>query len=156
EACSRGELGSNQVLRAAFTSAERVHLIGLVSDGGVHSGWLHLEALIRLGAELGVGDMVLHAFTDGRDTLPTSGAGYLETVEGWMSSAGAGRIGSVIGRYYAMDRDRRWDRIQLAYDLLAHGRAEHSADSGSAAARAAYERDETDEFIKPTLVGPEA
>jgi 2,3-bisphosphoglycerate-independent phosphoglycerate mutase len=133
-----------------------VHLIGLVSDGGVHSGWSHLEALIRMGAELDVPDLVLHAFTDGRDTLPTSGAGYLKTVAEWMTDAGAGRIGSVVGRYYAMDRDRRWDRVQLAYDLLVHGRADHEAQSGEAAAREAYERDETDEFIKPVLVGEEA
>jgi 2,3-bisphosphoglycerate-independent phosphoglycerate mutase len=130
-----------------------VHLIGLVSDGGVHSGWAHLEALIRMGAALGVPDLVLHAFTDGRDTLPHSGAGYLETVQGWMEDAGAGRIGSVVGRYWAMDRDRRWDRTQRAYDLLVHGRAEHSAASGAQAARDAYERDETDEFITPVLVG---
>jgi len=155
-AVERGELGSNQVLRDAFSAAERVHLIGLVSDGGVHSGWAHIEALIRLGGELAVPDLVLHAFTDGRDTLPTSGAAFLETVEGWMAQAGRGRIGSVVGRYYAMDRDRRWDRIQLAYDMLIHGRAEHTARSGPEAARAAYERDETDEFIKPVLVGEEA
>src|SRR5438477_6953052 len=73
-----GRLAENPVLQAALTGAERVHLIGLVSDGGVHSGFLHLEALIRLGVQLGVPDLVLHAFTDGRDTLPTSGAGYLE------------------------------------------------------------------------------
>src|SRR5437764_8238852 len=156
EAASRGELGSNEVLREAFAGAERVHLIGLVSDGGVHSGWLHLEALIPLAAELDVADLVLHAFTDGRDTLPTSGAGYLETVDGWMADAGTGRIGSVVGRYFAMDRDRRWDRTQRAYDLLVHGRGEHTADSGTAAARQAYERDETDEFITTTTVGEEA
>lgn len=156
EAAESGELGGNEVLRAAFADAERVHLIGLVSDGGVHSGWSHLEALIRLGAELDVPDLVLHAFTDGRDTLPKSGAGYLKTVQEWMDDAGGGRIGSVVGRYYAMDRDKRWDRVQLAYDLLIHGRAEHKAESGEAAAREAYERDETDEFIKPVLVGEEA
>lgn len=155
-AVEHGELGDNKVLRDAFTAAERVHLIGLVSDGGVHSGFGHLEALIRLGASLNVPDLVLHAFTDGRDTLPTSGAGYLEQVETWMGEAGAGRIGSVVGRYYAMDRDRRWDRVQLAYDMLVHGRAEHHADSGPEAARGAYEREETDEFIKPVLVGEEA
>ena len=125
DAAENGELASNEVLRRAFSGADRVHLIGLVSDGGVHSGFRHLEALIRMGAELDVPDLVLHAFTDGRDTLPKSGAGYLETVEGWIRDAGAGRVGSVIGRYYAMDRDRRWERIQLAYDLLVHGRAEH-------------------------------
>ncbi len=155
-AVATGELARNQVLRDAVTGVERVHLIGLVSDGGVHSGFTHLEALIRLGASLGVPDMVLHAFTDGRDTLPTSGAGYLATVAGWMDDAGAGRIGSVVGRYWAMDRDRRWDRIQRAYDVLVHGRAEHSAPSGQAAATDAYAREETDEFISPTLVGEEA
>ena len=93
---------------------------------------------------------MLHAFTDGRDTLPKSGAGYLEQVEAWMAESGAGRIGSVIGRYYAMDRDKRWDRVQLAYDLLVHGEAEHRADSGAQAARDAYAREETDEFITPT------
>jgi 2,3-bisphosphoglycerate-independent phosphoglycerate mutase len=109
-----------------------------------------------MGASTGVPDLVLHAFTDGRDTLPHSGAGFLETVEGWMSEAGVGRIGSVVGRYWAMDRDKRWERIQPAYDLLIHGRAEHRAASGPEAARDAYERDETDEFIKPVLVGEEA
>jgi 2,3-bisphosphoglycerate-independent phosphoglycerate mutase len=153
EAAVAGGFSDNQVLREAFSDAERVHLIGLVSDGGVHSGWAHLEALIRMGAALGVPDLVLHAFTDGRDTLPHSGAGYLETVQGWMEDAGAGRIGSVVGRYWAMDRDRRWDRTQRAYDLLVHGRAEHSAASGAQAARDADERDETDEFITPVLVG---
>jgi 2,3-bisphosphoglycerate-independent phosphoglycerate mutase len=155
EAIASSELSRNVVLREAFSGAGRVHLIGLVSDGGVHSGFGHLEALIRLAASVGVPDLVLHAFTDGRDTLPTSAAGYLETVEGWMADAGVGRIGSVVGRYYAMDRDRRWDRVQLAYDLLVHGRASLSAPSGAAAAREAYSRGETDEFIKPVVVGSE-
>ncbi|MBV9802074.1 MAG: 2,3-bisphosphoglycerate-independent phosphoglycerate mutase, partial [Solirubrobacterales bacterium] len=153
EAAAGGEFESNDVLREAFAESERVHLIGLVSDGGVHSGFEHLKALIRMAASLKVPDLVLHAFTDGRDTLPKSGAGYLETVQGWMEDAGAGRIGSVIGRYWAMDRDKRWDRTQRAYDLLVHGRAEHRAASGAEAAREAYERDETDEFITPVLVG---
>jgi 2,3-bisphosphoglycerate-independent phosphoglycerate mutase len=156
EAVARGELASNPALREAFSSAERVHLIGLVSDGGVHSGWRHLEALIVLAARLGVPDLVLHAFTDGRDTLPRSGAGYLRTVEEWMGQAGVGRIGSIVGRYYAMDRDRRWDRVQLAYDLLVHGRGSGPVGSGEAAARDAYGRGETDEFITPVLVGEEA
>jgi 2,3-bisphosphoglycerate-independent phosphoglycerate mutase len=153
EAVASGDLSSNAVLRDAFSGADRVHLIGLVSDGGVHSGFKHLEALIRLAASLEVPDLVLHAFTDGRDTLPESGAGYLETVQGWMEDAGAGRIGSIVGRYWAMDRDRRWDRIQRAYDLLVHGRAEHRASSGAEAAREAYARGETDEFITPVAVG---
>ncbi|MGI8714621.1 MAG: 2,3-bisphosphoglycerate-independent phosphoglycerate mutase [Solirubrobacteraceae bacterium] len=151
-----GELAANDVLRAALTAAERVHVIGLVSDGGVHSSLEHLRALIELAASLDVPDLVLHAFTDGRDTLPTAGAGYLEQVSEWMSRSGAGRVGSVVGRYYAMDRDQRWDRVQLAYELLVHGRAEHHADSGAQAAYEAYAREQTDEFIEPTLVGNEA
>ena len=155
-AVKRGELAENPVLRDAFANAERVHLIGLVSDGGVHSGFQHLKALIEMAASMQVPDLVLHAFTDGRDTLPKAGEGYLKTVEGWMSEAGVGRVGSVVGRYFAMDRDRRWDRVQRAYDLLVHGRAEHQAASGPEAMRAAYERDETDEFITPVAVGDEA
>jgi 2,3-bisphosphoglycerate-independent phosphoglycerate mutase len=155
EAVRQGDFGENAVLRGALSASERVHIIGLVSGGGVHSSLVHLRALIELAAELGVGDLVVHAFTDGRDTAPKSGAGYLEEVEGWMASAGTGRIGTVIGRYYAMDRDKRWDRVQLAYDLLVHGRSKHSAATGAEAARGAYERDETDEFITPVRVGQE-
>jgi 2,3-bisphosphoglycerate-independent phosphoglycerate mutase len=112
-AIADGELGSNDVVREALAGAERVHLIGLVSDGGVHSSLHHLRALIELAASLEVPDLVVHAFTDGRDTAPKSGAGYLEQVQGWLSGSGVGRIGSVVGRYYAMDRDRRWDRPRL-------------------------------------------
>ena len=156
EAVEAGTLADNEVLQEAMRDAGRLHLIGLVSDGGVHSGWKHLRALIELANERGVKDLVVHAFTDGRDTAPNGGAGYLETVEGWLREAGGGRVGSVVGRYFAMDRDKRWDRIQKAYDLLVHGRAEHHADTGVEAVRAAYERDETDEFITPTTVGDEA
>jgi 2,3-bisphosphoglycerate-independent phosphoglycerate mutase len=152
-AADDGSFASNSVLRDAFGASERVHVIGLVSDGGVHSSMEHLHALIELAASLEVPDLVVHAFTDGRDTLPRSGADFLETVQEWMSHAGAGRIGTVIGRYYAMDRDKRWDRVQKAYDLLVRGVGEHQADSGAAACRAAYERDETDEFIAATTVG---
>jgi 2,3-bisphosphoglycerate-independent phosphoglycerate mutase len=152
-AAQDGSMASNEVLRAAFSGSERVHVIGLVSDGGVHASMEHLRALISLAASLQVPDLVVHAFTDGRDTLPTSGAGYLAEVESWMADAGIGRIGSVVGRYYAMDRDKRWDRVKLAYDLLVHGDAPHRAPTGEQAARDAYERDETDEFITPTLVG---
>ena len=156
EAVSRGGLADNAVLRAAFTGSGRVHLIGLVSGGGVHSGLGHLEGLIELAADLGVPDLVLHAFTDGRDTLPRSGAQYLARVEDRMRAAGAGRVGSVLGRYYPMDRDRRWDRVQLAYDLLVHGRGDRRADSGEGAVLDAYAREQTDEFITPVLVGEEA
>jgi 2,3-bisphosphoglycerate-independent phosphoglycerate mutase len=158
-AAADGELARNAVLRAAFSEVPaggRVHLIGLVSDGGVHSSIEHLHALIELGKELGVEDLVIHAFSDGRDTLPESGAGFLEQVERWTAEAGVGRVGTVIGRYYAMDRDRRWERVQLAYDLLVHGKAEHHADSAAQALRDAYARDETDEFVRPVAIGDDA
>jgi 2,3-bisphosphoglycerate-independent phosphoglycerate mutase len=156
DAVADGSLVRNEALRAAFSGARRVHLLGLVSDGGVHSGWTHLRALVAMAGRMGVEDLVVHAFTDGRDTLPHAGAGYLETVEAWLAQAGSGRVGSVVGRYFAMDRDSRWDRIQLAYDMLVHGRAAHHADSAVEAVRAAYERGETDEFIAATTVGAEA
>jgi 2,3-bisphosphoglycerate-independent phosphoglycerate mutase len=145
-------LGDNETLRAAMSDAPRVHLIGLVSDGGVHSSIDHLEALAKLAGEWGVEDLVIHAFTDGRDTSPTSGAGCLARVESW----GIGRVGSVVGRYFAMDRDSRWDRTEKAVRLLVAGTGEHHADTAEQAAREAYERDETDEFITPTTVGDEA
>jgi 2,3-bisphosphoglycerate-independent phosphoglycerate mutase len=151
-----GSLAGNEVLTAALDGAERVHLIGLTSEGGVHSGPRHLRALIELAAARGVKDLVLHAFSDGRDTAPDSGRGFLGEVEEWMRAAGTGRIGSVIGRYFAMDRDSRWDRVQQAYDLLVHGEAEHRADTAVAALEAAYARAETDEFVTATLVGEEA
>ncbi|HEY6777333.1 MAG TPA: 2,3-bisphosphoglycerate-independent phosphoglycerate mutase [Thermoleophilaceae bacterium] len=150
EAIADGSFAENETLRAAC-GAERLHLLGLVSAGGVHASMGHLRALIELTGEAGVPDVVIHAFTDGRDTNPDSGAGYVAEVEGW----GGARIASVTGRYYAMDRDRRWDRTKLAWDAIVHGRAEFSAESGEAAVRAAYERGETDEFIKPMLVGGE-
>jgi 2,3-bisphosphoglycerate-independent phosphoglycerate mutase len=140
----------NEVLREACAT-ERLHLMGLVSAGGVHASTEHLRALVELARRLEVPDVVIHAFTDGRDTNPDSGAGYLAEVDGWDGC----RIATVIGRYYAMDRDRRWERTQLAYDAIAEGEAEFSAGSGEAAVRAAYERGETDEFIEPTLVGDE-
>ena len=142
----------NEVLRAAMQATERVHLIGLVSDGGVHSSIEHLEALVALGRSLGVPDLVIHAFTDGRDTSPTSGAGFLERVEGWEGA----RVGTVVGRYWAMDRDKRAERTEKARALLIDGVAEHHVERAADAAREAYARDETDEFITPTTVGAEA
>jgi 2,3-bisphosphoglycerate-independent phosphoglycerate mutase len=155
EAAALPDFGGNEVLRAALEESERVHLMGLVSDGGVHASLAHLGALIRMAAAHGVPDLVIHAFTDGRDTLPTSGADFLETVEGWCAEAGVGRVASVVGRFYAMDRDARWERVQAAYDLVAHGMAEHAAPTAAHAVRAAYARGETDEFVAPTVVGEE-
>jgi 2,3-bisphosphoglycerate-independent phosphoglycerate mutase len=150
EAVEDGSFFENEALREACRT-ERLHLLGLVSEGGVHASMKHLKALIELAGREDVPDVVLHAFTDGRDTLPDSGAGYLAEVESW----GGARIASVTGRYYAMDRDRRWDRTELALAALVDGEAEFKAETGEAAVRHAYEREETDEFIKPTLVGEE-
>ena len=147
-----GGLAHNDVLRAALSHAPRVHLLGLVSDGGVHSSLAHLRALIELARTLAVTDLVVHAFTDGRDTLPHAGAGFLAQLD----VAEGARVGSVVGRYWAMDRDRRWDRTQRVYDLLVHGEAPFQADTGEQAVRQAYARGETDEFIEPTLVDGEA
>jgi len=150
-----GSLGQSEALQAALRGAERVHLIGLVSSGGVHSSEQHLKALIGLAADWNVPDLVIHAFTDGRDTSPTSGAESVARVEAACRERGAGRVASVVGRYYAMDRDQRWERTEAAVGLLCEGRAEHHAETGEEAVRAAYERGETDEFISPTSVGEE-
>jgi 2,3-bisphosphoglycerate-independent phosphoglycerate mutase len=152
DAIADGSFAKNEALRAAFDAADRVHLVGLVSDGGVHSSLEHLRALAALGHSLAVKDLVVHAFTDGRDTLPHAGAGYLATVERMPGA----RVGSVVGRYWAMDRDRRWERTQRAYDMLVHGQAPHRCESAEQAVQDAYRRGETDEFIEPTLVGEEA
>jgi 2,3-bisphosphoglycerate-independent phosphoglycerate mutase len=150
EAIADGSIFENEPLREA-SRTERLHLLGLVSAGGVHASTEHLRALVELAGREQVPDVVVHAFTDGRDTLPDSGAGYLAEVDGWDGC----RIATVTGRYYGMDRDKRWDRTDLAFDALVKGEAEFRADSGEAAVRAAYARGETDEFIKPTLVGDE-
>ena len=154
EAIADGSFFENGALRAACAAARdagRLHLLGLVSDGGVHSSMEHLRALVELAGREEVPDVVIHAFTDGRDTSPDSGAGHVAEVESW----GGARVATVSGRYYAMDRDKRWDRTQLAFDAIVKGEAEFTAETGEEAVRAAYERGETDEFIKPTLAGDE-
>jgi 2,3-bisphosphoglycerate-independent phosphoglycerate mutase len=155
DAIADGSFFENPVLKAACEAAResprgRLHLMGLVSDGGVHSGWEHIEACIELAAQEGVPDLVVHAFTDGRDTLPTSASGYLSELERWLRRAG--RIGTVAGRYYAMDRDRRWDRTKLAYDAIVHAQGQRASTALEAVAEARA-RGETDEFIRPTVIG---
>jgi 2,3-bisphosphoglycerate-independent phosphoglycerate mutase len=151
EAIEDGSFYENEVLGAAM-DADRVHLLGLVSDGGVHSSLEHLKALVELARRQEVPEIVIHAFTDGRDTSPDSGAGHVAQVESWEGA----RIATVSGRYYAMDRDKRWDRTDLAFDAIVNGEAEFDAETGEAAVRAAYDRGETDEFIKPTVVASAA
>jgi 2,3-bisphosphoglycerate-independent phosphoglycerate mutase len=155
EAVQDGSLAENDVLLAALKDAPRVHLIGLASDGGVHSSDRHLKALIEIASKAAP-EVVVHAFTDGRDVLPTSGADFLAEVAGWCDAAGNARIGTVIGRYYAMDRDHREERTAAALKLLVEGKGDHEAPTAEQAARDAYDRDETDEFITATTVGDEA
>ncbi len=155
DAIADGSFFDNEALLAACERARhsprgRLHLLGLVSDGGVHSGWEHIEACIELASHEGVPDVVFHAFTDGRDTLPHGGRTYLAELERWLRHAG--RVGTVGGRYYAMDRDTRWERTKLAYDAIVHARGLHAA-SSAAAIEASYERDHTDEFVVPTVIG---
>jgi len=155
DAVADGSFFENEVLLAACERARnsprgRLHLLGLVSDGGVHSGWEHIEACIELAAQEGVPDPVVHAFTDGRDTLPNGGRGYIAELERWLRQAG--RIATVSGRYYAMDRDTRWERTKLAYDAIVHGQGLRAA-TAAEAIEASYERGDTDEFVKPTVIG---
>jgi 2,3-bisphosphoglycerate-independent phosphoglycerate mutase len=155
DAIADGSFFEDEALLAACDRARRsprgrLHLLGLVSDGGVHSGWEHIEATIELATQEGVPDVVFHAFTDGRDTLPHGGRGYLAELERWLRQAG--RVATVSGRYYAMDRDTRWERIKLAYDAIVHARGQHAASSAEAI-EASYAHGETDEFVKPTVIG---
>ena len=131
-----------------------LHLVGLVSDGGVHASDHHLRHLLRLAAECGLpaDDVLVHAITDGRDTSPRSGVQHIERLEAAIAEAGVGRIASVIGRYFAMDRDKRWERVQSAYELLVSGRGASAVTAG-AALQAAYEQDVGDEFIPATVIG---
>jgi 2,3-bisphosphoglycerate-independent phosphoglycerate mutase len=149
-----GEFFTNPVLHEALdrirTAGGKLHLMGLVSDGGVHSHNSHIYALIELARREGV-EVCVHAFMDGRDTPPRSGAGYLEQLEAEMTRLDHGRIATVTGRYYAMDRDNRWDRVERAWKamVMADG---HQVDSSAAAIQSAYEAGQTDEFVEPRII----
>ena len=154
KAIEEGELTRNQVLQETLAAARghRLHLLGLVSDGGVHSHYSHMIALANAASEAGVGEIFVHAFTDGRDTSPTGGAGFLKTCEKELEKSGA-QILTVIGRYFAMDRDRRWDRTKKAWDAIVLGRGEICESSPSAAVHQQYKRGKTDEFMPPLIFG---
>ncbi len=128
-----------------------LHMFGLLSDGGVHSHNTHLYGLLELAKRNGLSKVYVHCFLDGRDTPPTSGKGYAEALEAEMKKIGVGEIASVTGRYYAMDRDNNYDRVKLAYDALTKGEGLKAA-SGPEGIQASYDREETDEFVKPTVV----
>ncbi|WP_025764351.1 2,3-bisphosphoglycerate-independent phosphoglycerate mutase [Dyadobacter tibetensis] len=154
-AVSEGTLGQEKVLKDAFAYAKlnkkKVHFIGLVSDGGVHSHIDHLKGLCKFAAEAQVPDVYVHAFTDGRDCDPKSGLGFLQELQASMATT-TGKIASITGRYYAMDRDKRWERVKLAYDAMVHGEGERvQQDDVLAAVEASYEAGVTDEFIKPII-----
>lgn len=129
-----------------------LHVLGLLSDGGVHSHELHFHALLDLAAREGLKKVCLHVFLDGRDTPPKSAETYLTRLTDKIEQVGVGHIASMIGRYFAMDRDRRWQRVESAYNLLTLGRAEYLAETPLAGLEAAYARDETDEFVKATAI----
>lgn len=154
KAIEEKELDENPVLNEAFEYARKnnkpVHFIGLVSDGGVHSHIDHLKGLITIANNKGVKNLFVHAFTDGRDTDPKGGLSYIEDLLQHLRKTG-GRLASIIGRYYAMDRDKRWERVKLAYDLLVGGIGEATTDP-LAAIRKSYDSNVTDEFIKPIVV----
>jgi len=148
------ELNTNTVLLEAFdyakTNNKKVHLIGLLSDGGVHSHLQHLKGLISIAHATNVKNLFVHAFTDGRDTDPKGGAGYLKELLAHLDKT-TGKLASIIGRYYAMDRDKRWERVKLAYDLLVNGIGTKTTNAISAVQQS-YDDNVTDEFIKPIVV----
>jgi len=146
-------IDSNEALLKAFSKAKepgkKLHFFGLLSDGCIHSSEKHLYRLCELASEHGISDFVVHAFTDGRDTDPKSGIGFIRELENVLRRTG-GFIGSVVGRYYAMDRDKRWDRVKVAYDALVFARGEATEDFKSLMQQR-YHAGETDEFIKPMV-----
>jgi 2,3-bisphosphoglycerate-independent phosphoglycerate mutase len=152
KAIEEGTLAKNPVFVEALEKAKssRLHFIGLVSDGGVHSHQDQLIAMVKLAKEAGVNDIFIHAITDGRDTSPTGGQGYLAKVEDEAASCGA-HVATVIGRYFAMDRDKRWDRVKLAWDAIVLGKGEQRDVLASEAVADYYRLDKTDEFMPPMI-----
>jgi 2,3-bisphosphoglycerate-independent phosphoglycerate mutase len=151
-----GSFFHNPVLNKAVDEALRknkaLHIMGLLSAGGVHSHETQIMGMIELAAKRGLKNIYLHAFLDGRDVPPKSATSSLQLAEDTFKTQGVGRIASICGRFYAMDRDNRWERVQSAYNLIAKGEAANSSHSALAALEAAYQRDETDEFVPPTAI----
>lgn len=158
DAIASGELAHNAIMRAAIAYAKQhqsqVHVLGLLSEGGVHSHQSHIFAALTALAQAGVSQLFLHAILDGRDTPPNSAAVNLQSAEAKIRELGHGQIASIIGRFYAMDRDNRWERIAAAYNLYAEGQAPYQALSSEAALKAAYARGESDEFVQATQIVP--
>ena len=152
-----GEFYQNPTLCTAVDQAvsagKAVHILGLLSDGGVHSHQDHLVAMVELAVQRGAEHIYLHGFLDGRDTPPRSAQSSIELLDATFARLGKGRIASLIGRYFAMDRDNRWDRVEKAYNLIVDSQGEFTASSATEALQAAYARDENDEFVKATRIG---
>ena len=150
-----GDFFENETLKAGMANVKEndsaLHLYGLLSDGGVHSHNTHLYGLLEMAKREGISKVYVHCFLDGRDTSPTSGKGFMEELEQKMAEIGVGEITSVIGRYYVMDRDNRWDRVEAAYKALVCGEGKQ-VDNAVAAVGASYEENVTDEFVLPTVV----
>lgn len=144
-----------QAIDKASASGGAVHIFALLSTGGVHSHEHQVFAAIRMAAARGADKVFLHAFLDGRDTPPRSAAASLEKADALFEELGCGRTASICGRYYAMDRDNRWDRVQLAYDMLTQGKAAHRYATALSGLEAAYAREENDEFVLPTVICPD-
>lgn len=136
----------------AISKGAAVHVVGLLSDGGVHSHETHIHAAVRLAVERGASKVYVHAFLDGRDTQPKSAHRSLEEMNAVFRELGGGSLAGIIGRFYAMDRDSRWDRVKEAYDMMTQGRAPHTASDAFTALEMAYARDETDEFVRATVI----
>ncbi len=153
-----GEFFRNPTLLEAAQKARQgtLHILGLVSDGGVHSHEAHIFALLKLAREQGVGSIAVHAFLDGRDTPPKSAETYLARLQAQCDATPGARIATLVGRYFAMDRDKRWERVEPVYDMLTQGVAEFSAPDAQAGLAAAYARGESDEFVKTTVIGAPA
>ena len=161
KAIADGDFFENKTLCAAVDAAVKadkaVHIMGLMSPGGVHSHQDHIVAMIKLAAKRGAKKIYFHAFTDGRDVAPRSAHEYIAVIEEAFKEAGAGRIATMVGRYYAMDRDNRWDRVQQAYDLITQAKSEFASfATADEALDAAYARDENDEFVKASVIGEKA
>jgi len=151
-----GEFNQNPVLLEAVNKAKNadkaLHIFGLISDGGVHSHQDHIYAMINMAAKEGLSKIYVHAFLDGRDTPPVSAKPYLQALEDQIKKIGAGKVASICGRYYAMDRDKRWERIEPAYTLLTEGKGDFTASTALEGLEAAYARGENDEFVKATAI----
>jgi 2,3-bisphosphoglycerate-independent phosphoglycerate mutase len=147
-----GNLALNEVIDTLLGNGGALHIFGLLSDGGVHSHENHIHALLDLALQKGLRKVYVHAFLDGRDTPPQSAEAYIRCLQDKMDGLRGGRIASIVGRYYAMDRDKRWDRVKLAYDLITLGRSEFQAPSAGLGLEMAYARGENDEFVKPTVI----